>query len=301
MGTNGNTLFPFVLLSAALPGISSPVEKKDAPHYREYLEREFQARLRRNAGYSLRAFARDIGMQPSKLSEVLRGIRGLSKKTAERVAKQIKLSSQETSVFLSLIDLHQRRNRSTQKLAEEKLKSLAAMDGYGELSLERFKIISDWHHFTILELTELDCFESDPKWIAGRLGIPTKTVSEAIERLLDFGLLERTQGGELKQTHRNLATPSGIPSRELREHHSQILMKADAALTEVDITERDFSAITLAFNSTQMDEIRRELKELRRRVGQKIQDQGQKDRVYCLSMQFFPLERGKSGTRGKEN
>ena len=266
------------------------VEKTATPHYRQFLEREFQTRLRKNQSYSLRAFARDIEIQPSKLSEVLRGLRGLSKKTAQNVAKNIKLSNQETDIFLNLVDLHQTKNRLAQKQAQENLQKLVMVDGYSELSLERFKIISDWHHFAILELTELSVFESDPRWIAGRLGIPTKIASEAIERLLDFGLLEKTKNGDLRQTHVNLATPSGIPSRELREHHSQILMKADAALSEVDVSERDFSAITLAFNSGQIDEIRKELKELRRRVGQKIQDHPHKDRVYCLSIQFFPID-----------
>jgi uncharacterized protein (TIGR02147 family) len=238
-------------------------------------------------------------MSPSKLSEVLRGIRGLSPKTAEKVAKGLNLSQQEKTFFLSLVQLHQKRNISAQKEAEEKLKALAAMDGYGELSLERFKIISDWHHFAILELTELEHFESDPSWIAGRLGIPTQVARDAIERLLDFGLLVRTAQGELKQTHVNLATPSGTPSRELREHHSQILMKADAALHEVDIMERDYSAITIAFHSEQMDEVRKELKELRRRLGQRIQEHPHKNRVYCLAMQFFPIDKSDSSKTKK--
>ncbi len=260
-------------------------------HYRQLLERELETRLRRNPGYSLRAFARDIGMPVSKLSEVLRGIRGISPKTAEKIIRRMKLSPQESAVFLNLVQLHQKKSRVVRKLAEEKLKTMDAVDGYGQLSLERFKIISDWHHFAILELTELAVFNSDPKWIARRLEVSEAAVRQAIERLLDFGLLERTAKGELRQTHANLATPSGVPSSEIREHHSQILMKADNALHDVDLKERDFSAITLAFHSEQMDEIRHELLELRRRLGKKIQDTPGKDRVYCLSLQFFPLDR----------
>lgn len=267
------------------------MEKTSTPHYKQYLEREFQTRLRRNPGYSLRAFARDIGMQPSKLSEVLRGLRGLSAKSGKRIAKSMKLSDAESAVFLNLIELHQTRNRAAQRQAEENLKKLSALDGYGELSLERFRIISDWHHFAILELTELDEFESEPAWIAGRLGLSTRIVTEAVARLLDFGLLERDDTDRLRQTHANLATPSGVPSREIREHHSQILMKADAALQEVALSERDFSTMTLAFNSRQMEEIRQEIREFRRRLGQIIQERSEKDRVYALSLQFFPLDK----------
>ncbi len=292
MGTSGNSLFPFLLLNVALQNRVVAMEKV-TPHYREFLEREYQARLRRNPGYSLRAFARDLGMQVSKLSEALRGIRGISRTTAVKIAKRMRLSPQESEVFLSLIDFHQTRNQSARLKAEEKLESLRTSHQYDEMSLERFKIISDWHHFAILELTELSFFESDPKWIAGRLGISSKVAEASIERLLDFGLLERMKDGKLIQTQTNLATPSGTPSRALREHHSQLLMKADQALEKVDISERDFSAITLAADASQIEEVRAKIRKFRRSLGKELQESPGKNRVYCLSIQFFPLDQEK--------
>ena len=41
--------------------------------YREFLRRELTRRVQRNPAYSLRAFARDIRVSPSTLSEALRG------------------------------------------------------------------------------------------------------------------------------------------------------------------------------------------------------------------------------------
>jgi uncharacterized protein (TIGR02147 family) len=269
------------------------------PHYRDLIKRELSRRIRRNPVYSLRAFARDLGVPCSKLSEVLRGRRNFSRKTAERVADVLRFPSSEREHFLDLVDFHQTRNRLAQDGARTRLATRQALDGYGELSLERFKIIADWHHFAILELTEIEPFESDSAWIAGRLAIPIAVAREATERLLDFGLLVRAPEGKLHQTHQNLATPSGIPSRELREHHSQILMKADSALELVPIAERDFSAVTLAFDPAQMEVVRAELKRFRRRLGDRIQQSSPKTRVYCLSTQFFPLDHEPSSP--KEN
>jgi uncharacterized protein (TIGR02147 family) len=230
-------------------------------------------------------------MQPSKLSEVLRGVRGLSKDTARKVIKNLSLSESEGTLFLNLLDLHQTKSALVRRNAESNLELYEESNEYGELSLERFKIIADWHHFAILELTEIVPFDSSPAWIAERLGISLKVTREAIERLISFGLLKRDAAGQLRQTSANLATPTGIPSSEIREHHSQILMKADSALHSSDIHERDFSTITLAFNSQQMEEVKNELKALRRRLGKKIQDHSGKDRVYCLSIQFFPVDK----------
>lgn len=216
-----------------------------------------------------------------------------------KLAKKLRLSQDESDIFISLVGLHQKRNKAARKQAEENLKSIQATRGYDELSLERFKIISDWYHFAILELTELPFFESDAKWIAGRLGISSKLAAEAVDRLLEFGLLKQTPAGTYVQTHSYLATPSGIPSRELREHHSQILMKADAALEEVEISERDFSAITMAVDTSQIDELRKKLKEFRRSFSKSTDSSPKKNRVYCLAIQFFPLDREKTLNRRK--
>ena len=266
----------------------------ELPDFRDFLNREMKSRMRRNPGYSLRAFARDIEMPVSKLSEVLRGLRRLSPQTANRVAANLDLSVAEKTLFLNLVIANQNRSTTAKLEAEKNLASLAQGAEYGELDLERFKIISDWYHLAILEMTEVQGFESNASWIAGRLGIPTATASEAIERLLSFGLLEKTDGGKLRQTQINLATPTGIPSREIREHHSQILMKAEEALRDTEISERDFSAITVAFDPDEMPEVRDALKKLRRKLSEKIQDRAAKTRVYCLAIQFFPLDRIKN-------
>ena len=262
------------------------------------MECEYRRRVRRNPGYSLRAFARDIGMPASKLSEVLRGLRGISKKTAQTVSESIQLSPTDAAVFSNLVDLHQTRSRVAREKAEINLKKLT--DGsYDEVSLERFKVISDWYHFAILELSEVEGFESDVGWIAGRLGIATALAKETVERLIEFNLLARSPAGTLTQTLKNLATPTGIPSRDIREHHSQLLMKAESALHDLGVEERDFSATTLAFDFSQIDEIKDEIKDLRRRIGTKIQTRSRKNRAYCLTIQFFPLDQQTSKRKSK--
>ncbi|RZA08364.1 MAG: TIGR02147 family protein [Proteobacteria bacterium] len=267
---------------------------QETNHYRFFLEREFRSRVRRNPGYSMRSFARDLNLPPSKLSEVLRGLKEFSPGRASQVAERLKLSEAETTLFLALAGVHQKKSREARTQAEATLASLKARSEFDEISLERFRILADWHHFAILELCETIGFESDPAWIAGRLGITTAVAKEAIGRLSDFGLLAKDGAGAYRQTQANLATPSGIPSREIREHHSQILMKADQSLHHHEVSERDFSATTLAFSSSQLEEVRTEIKAFRRRLGKLIQDRPAKDRVYCFATQFFPLDQTKN-------
>jgi uncharacterized protein (TIGR02147 family) len=260
--------------------------------YKNLIQEEFDSRRKRNLGYSLRAYARDLKMPASKLSEVMRGICGLSAKSAARLAPKLKLSPSETEWFIQSVEAHHNRSLQGRKQAKEMLKTISEREGFSELSLESFKIISDWCHFAIMELTEVPGFKSDVKWIAARLDITEAEARSAIKRLIDFGLLEQSNEKRLRQTHVNLATPTGIPSREIRKHHSQILMKAEQALEAVPVNERDFSALTMTFSQEQMEEARTLIKDFRRKFD-RIMKAGSspKDRVYALSIQLFPLDR----------
>jgi len=70
------------------------------PSYVEKLRIVFEARQRQNPLYSLRAFARDLGIDSSSLSKVLQGRRQLSKKAGVEVALNIGLDETETAEFL---------------------------------------------------------------------------------------------------------------------------------------------------------------------------------------------------------
>lgn len=260
--------------------------------YRNIISRELEARKRRRVGYSLRAFARDLKIPAPKLSQVLSGVCGISPKRAKNIATVIGLSTEEKDFFISLVEAEHSRSPVDRKRAQEKIEKLAEDDGFASLSIERFKIISDWYHAALLELPKLQNFISSSKWIASRLGIDKKLVEAALERLVDFGLLEvDAKNSKLIRTNNYLATPSGIPSREIREHHSQILSKADQALDLVPISERDYSSMTMAIDATKIDEAREKLRNFRREFCKDIQQGEHKDRVYCLSIQFFPLDK----------
>ena len=59
--------------------------------YQDILKAELEKRQRANARYSLRAFARDLGVSPSNLSEILQRKAGLSRIKAQEIAKKLNL------------------------------------------------------------------------------------------------------------------------------------------------------------------------------------------------------------------
>ncbi|WP_413587091.1 DUF4423 domain-containing protein [Bdellovibrio sp. HCB274] len=256
--------------------------------YRQYIEREFRRRCRRNSLYSLRAFARDLDISASKLSEVLRGKCGLSNHAAELLCAHLKLSEVETQHFLIMVEAEHSRNSFRKEQAKEVLKSFQAIHGYSELDLERFKIISDWQHLALLELMELDGFESNPEWMADRLDLDIFLVSESLERLLNFELIEIVDG-KYRQTGANHSITTDVPSREIREYHLQMMAKATESVDQGDRNERDVSHMIFAMDAQDYPKALEALKKFRREFATNMQQGENKNELYSLGIQLIPV------------
>jgi len=157
------------------------------------------------------------------------------------------------------------------------------------MSLEAFRVVSDWYHFAILELTEIEEFKSDVKWIAQTLGIGAKVCALAIDRLKKLELLEDNKG-VLRQTAGFMATPSGIPSDAIKKFHQQILDKAQSALFTQTVDERDFSTMVFPVNEKDIPWAKDQIKSFRRQFLAKLQESKPKTRLYALAIQFFRLQ-----------
>lgn len=94
--------------------------------YQAFLKDGFKRRVNMNPRFSLRAYAKQLGLSPSKLSEILTGKKGLSPERAEDVCDRLKLTSHDRELFsLSVRSQHARvRNERTE--AKTKLKELLA-------------------------------------------------------------------------------------------------------------------------------------------------------------------------------
>lgn len=260
----------------------------DKRSYRNLLNEELQYRIKRNPSYSLRAYARDLGLSHSSLSRVLTGAQGLSLKKAAFMAKALALSPTEQAEFETLVQSECARSKIMRDFAQQKVKESG--QAVTELSTEYFKIVSDWYHFAIAELTEVRGFKSNPKWIANRLAISVIEASEAIERLLKLELIEETQSGRLKKTADFRATHSKIPNRSIQMHHQQILFKAEQALLNQPPENREFSSISFAMNSKSLSWAKEEMKKFRRALTKRLSSEKNKDRLYAFSMQMFALD-----------
>lgn len=257
--------------------------------YRDLLTAEFNRRQVRNPRYSLRSFAKDLELSPGRLSEILSQKQGLSEEVASNVAKKLKLNAMETDYFINLVESEHARSKSKREIAKIRLKKFGH-NPESQLKMEYFKIISDWYHFAIMELTNLHGFKNEPAWIANQLGITEKEAQEGVERMIQVGLLELKKK-KLVGTKKTLVkTPSDVPSEHIKRHHFQVLKKALEALYNHDVDQRDFYTMTLAIDKESLPELKQVLKENHERLYRKAHSSKKKNKVYCYSVQLFSLE-----------
>jgi len=209
----------------------------------------------------------------SALSEILNGKRRVSKKMARRLTENLSLDPIETRQILELFN---------QEKGTLDLKEL-------QLSVDQYKVISDWYHFAVLSLAKLTDFRDDSTWISGRLGITHTEARTAVERLVRLGLFERNGNGELKRTKSKFMAPDGIQDSMVKKFHSQILELAQDSLAAESLDRRDFSCTTLSTTPSRLKDARTMIRRFHQRLTKAIECE-EPTEVYALSVQLFPTK-----------
>jgi uncharacterized protein (TIGR02147 family) len=263
-------------------------------NYRDYLRREFDARSRANERYSLSIFARDLGLAPSRLSEILSDKQGISREVAARIAALIKLKQDDAEYFCDLVEVEHARSAEKRKLAKVRLEERELDSTYWTLQNDAFHLIADWYHFAILQLVEMKSFNRNSRWIALTLGISRGEAEAAVARLVRLGVLVENKT-RLNRSKDFVATTDGVPSSAIRKFHRQVLEKAIVALDKQSIEQRNYSSNFVTISKTDLPRAKDMMKRFRRRFVSELSANDEKDGVYCLSMQFFELTRGLEG------
>jgi uncharacterized protein (TIGR02147 family) len=237
------------------------------------LEKNFESRKKKNSRYSLRAFARDLGVSSGKLSEVMNQKITPGPKLLERILDRLDIGPVERARVFK------------QHLME---RSLMRHQGRFQtvLTEDQYALIAQPEHFVIMSLLETHDFRSDAGWISARLNLPLATVELALTRLVDVGLLAWTSKG-LKARNPGATTSEEIPSKILRDSHRAVINEALESLEKVAIDRRDITSITMAVNMSQLPRAKELIRKFRHRLCDSVQ-KGPKSEVYTLNVQFFP-------------
>ena len=234
------------------------------------LKNDFINRRDKNASYSLRAFARDLGIGPTSLSDFFQGKRLLSPRNAKAVCERLMLSPIEQDRVLG---------------QKEKPK-----DGNERIFIqeEKLRLISEWYYMAILNIAHTENNNSQVDHISARLGVGTPEIEQALNDLENLGLIKR-KDGKLIRTKNPIGTTQDIPSAAIKKMHRSLLTKALATLDATHVREREFGATVMAINPKKLPQAKALLHEFRDKLALCL-EKGPRKKVYVFNFQLFNLE-----------
>lgn len=253
---------------------------------REKLRAEFSARATKNPSYSLRAFAKHLGVSHSLLSLILSGQRAPSLKVLEAFIERLAIVPEEAQLLRQ-----EGTERKNNKKSSSKSKS-AVERTYSKISLDRFALISEWQHYAILSLLEVEDTELTPEFIAHRLGITPFLAKQTLSRLFDLGLIEKEEKtNRWKQSSAPIVVENTESTVHSRRFQSQLISKALESLENDPMPLRDISSITFAMDPKHVNYAMKKIREFRRTLSAELEAFGTPQEVYNLTVQLFPSSR----------
>lgn len=229
--------------------------------FRLRLREEFSRRMRVNDRYSIRAFARHLGLDSSTISQIFSGKRSISDTKIHSICRKLGLDV-----------------TSSERFENE----------YSTLALDTFAVISDWYHFAILDLTLLKTFRSDLNWIANRLGLTAFETAAAVDRLKRIGMLVEKKGKLYKAQGFYTNYSEGSTSAALKEYQRQVIKKSLQAVDNCPQERKDITSMTIAADSKKLKKAKEKIKKFRRDLCAFL-ERGESDSVYHLALQLYPV------------
>ena len=255
--------------------------ESNEPFYLHTLRESFGSRQRKNAAYSLRAFAKDLEIDSSNLSAIFQRKRGLPYSRAGQIAKRLKLSPKESALFVA----------STMR-KQMRLDSIKVKDDAKKYLLEDkyYKIISEWEYYALLQLLQTKGFNPSADWIAKRLGISESRTIQVLRNLIDLEFIKEDSKKGYVRLSPSLETSEDIESQALQISHIESLNLGKEKLEKVAVDLRDYSSITIAINPEKIPEAKAVVREFQEKLYALL-SQGEKTEVYQFNCQLFPLTR----------
>lgn len=241
---------------------------------RNLLESEFKKRKERNANFSLRSFARWLGVSPAQLSQMMSGKRPVTLKTMKKISDRLGLSPMQSKKLMIALMKSEEPKEIMKEIKKTQLKE------------DQFRLIADWYHLAILSLSHLNEVQADSRWVARRLGISFEEANQALLRLERMGLLEIKP--KFKQISEPFEVVSDLPSEAIRKYHKQNLSLAIEKVDTVENPLREFQSLSIPVHLCQLNSFRTLINDF---MDQALElSQGEVgNEVYHLNVQFFPV------------
>lgn len=263
--------------------------------YRAFLKAYYADARLKNPRFSYGAWAKKLHTKDtSTLTKIIKGQRDPGPRLTEQFIAYFKFNESEAKYFRSMVQLEKIQGESSLRL--EILDTLGRSPKASDsktLEAADFASISEWYSFAIRQMTKLRDFQPNARWIAKhlRFDVNEEQVQGMLNTLVRFGFLSLCKIRNTLTIGEPLYTPTDTPNSHIKKFHLQMLNNAAKIINEVPVEQREFTALTLAFNSSHLAEAKKLIRKFQADFDQLMSEKTplEKDSVYQFQIQFFPL------------
>lgn len=273
------------------------------PHYqnyREIIKHEWLQRKRTNPRFSLRSFSLFLGVQPAFLSFVLNGKRNLSDEMTERFIKKLKFTESKAKIFELLVKIERAASPELKNKLLDALKQIdPSRNQQHDLLVEDFSLISEWYHFALFMLIDVDGFSWSLPAVAKSLGITQKETVQALENLKHLKLIEFRPGQRPKKLQTRIILDHPNDGQSLKNYNLQLLELTRNAIEKPNRDERYIGNEMITLGKSQLPQAAEIFEECFRKIFSLSQQNLKEKEVYQVAIQLFPLTQIQKGRKKK--
>lgn len=277
-----------------------PTELQDPPKvlalheyadYRSYLKDWYKHRQQIDGKLSYRRLAQDIGFKsPGHFSLIVNGKANLSLKILDRFIRYLGLNKKESEYFQTLVLYNQAKGLDDKTRYFDRLLSFRQFR-FRSISASQYEFYEKWYYSAVREVLAVHTFKGDFKAL-GKAIEPPITAEEArksIETLKRLGMINRDAQGAYHRVDPVISSGTETPTIAVQSLLVQSLDLAKHALDSIPREERILSTATVSVSRQTFEEIREEVRALRKRILEAAQKDPKPDRIYQFQFHVFPM------------
>lgn len=241
---------------------------------------------------SLRTFSRAAGFtSPNYFKLVMDGDRNLSDESAEKFAKALRLTKQETEFFKNLVCFTQARTHAEKDASYQGLLAAKPFQARQPIRKEQYAYYSAWYHPVVRELVTSDDFDGSLADLARRIrpAVTVTQVEKSVALLEKLGFIARAGDGRWLASSATVTTGPESDSLALTKYHQNLLDVAKRVIADVPPEERDVSALTLGVRRELLPELKRRIQNFRKEILDLVAGETKSEDVVLLAVQLMPV------------
>jgi uncharacterized protein (TIGR02147 family) len=263
--------------------------------FRAYLNDWITERKQQGLPGSNRWFAMKMEINSTSwLTSILKGVKGLSKETTNKLSQILKHSPMESRYFETLVLFNQARTVAERNQYYQDLTKLQNLKEIRKITANQYDLYSVWYHTVIRSLVGMHPFKSSEKdfELLASMISPPITVSQArksVNLLLDLDIIRINDHDYFELTSTAITTGENIQSLAVANFQQETLRLAQEAIDRYNRSERYIGTITIGVSEQAFSQIKQLLIETSNKIAEIANADANAERVYQINLQAFPL------------